>query len=143
MRDLSKPFRLAVFSVLNGNTGGIPIYDEKRLVSSTDNTFILLSTQQQTPQDENDCTWVSRLSIDIEVYNKTGSEVSKDTIDDVSNTILGLLLPTVGVSPISSGGIQFTYAFAESIISRNIGITETESVLQKVIRFVATGVQQS
>ncbi len=143
MRDLSKPFRLAVFSVLNGNTGGIPIYDEKRLVSSIDNTFILLSTQQQTPQDENDCTWVSRLSIDIEVYNKTGSEVSKDTIDDVSNTILGLLLPTVGVSPISSGGIQFTYAFAESIISRNIGITETESVLQKVIRFVATGVQQS
>ncbi len=147
MRDLSKPFRLAVFSVLNGNTGGIPIYDEKRLVSATDNTFILLSTQQQTQQqtqeEVNDCTWVSRLSIDIEVYNKTGSEVSKDTIDDVSNTILGLLLPTVGVSPISSGGIQFTYAFAESIISRNIGITETESVLQKVIRFVATGVQQS
>lgn len=143
MRDLSKPFRLAVFSVLNGNTGGIPIYDEKRLVSATDNTFILLSTQQQTQEEVNDCTWVSRLSIDIEVYNKTGSEVSKDTIDDVSNTILGLLLPTVGVSPISSGGIQFTYAFAESIISRNIGITETESVLQKVIRFVATGVQQS
>jgi len=143
LRDLSKPFRLAVFSVLNGNTGGIPIYDEKRLVSATDNTFILLSTQQQTQEEVNDCTWVSRLSIDIEVYNKTGSEVSKDTIDDVSNTILGLLLPTVGVSPISSGGIQFTYAFAESIISRNIGITETESVLQKVIRFVATGVQQS
>lgn len=143
MRDLSKPFRLAVFFVLNGNTGGIPIYDEKRLVSATDNTFILLSTQQQTQEEVNDCTWVSRLSIDIEVYNKTGSEVSKDTIDDVSNTILGLLLPTVGVSPISSGGIQFTYAFAESIISRNIGITETESVLQKVIRFVATGVQQS
>jgi len=142
LRDLSKPFRLAVFSVLNGNTGGVPIYDEKRLVSATDSTFILLSTQQQTPVDENDCTWVSKLSIDIEVYNKTGSEVSKDTIDDVSNTILGLLLPSVGVSPVAAGGIQFTYAFAESIFSRNVSLSETESVLQKVIRFSVMGVQQ-
>lgn len=143
MRDLSKPFRLAVFSALNGNTGGVPIYDEKRLVSATDTTFIILSTQQQTPRDETDCTWVSNSSIDIEIYNKTGSEVSKDTIDDVSNTILGVLLPTVGVTGITSGGIQFGYAYAESIISRNISISETESILQKIIRFTVQAVEQA
>lgn len=143
MRDLSKPFRLAVFAALTGNTGGIKMYDEKRKVSDSDTEFILFTTQQQTPTEDNDCTWVSNASIDIEVYQKTGSEVSKDEIDDISNTICEVLIPTPGVTNITSGGLQFLHARGESIISRNLSISETESVLQKVIRFVVTVVQQA
>ena len=119
------------------------MYDEKRKVQATDNTFIIFSTQQQTPQDENDCTWIHRCSIDIEIYNKTGSEVSKNTIDDISNTICEVLIPSVGVANITSANLQFVNAFVESIISRNLSLSETESVIVEVIRFVVQTTQQA
>ena len=141
MRDLSKPYRLAVYQALSGLS--TPIFDEKRLVTSTASTFILLSTQQRTPKDENDCSWIARCSIDIEIYNKTRSEVSKDTIDDISNAILAILLTAPGLTPLTSSNIQFGYAQAELIISRNISISETESILQKVIRFTVDCTEQA
>lgn len=143
MRDNSKALRVAIFTALTGNTGGIPMYDEKRKVSATDNTFILFTTQQQTPDEDNDCTWISKCSIDIEIINKTGSEVSKNTIDEISNTICEVLIPSVGVTVLTSANLQFGYAYVESIISRNLSLSETESVMQKVIRFVVQIIQQA
>lgn len=120
------------------------MYDEKRLVSSTASVYVLLSTQQEVPIEQNDCTWINSSSIDIEVYQKTGSEVSKDTIDDISNTILTLLIPTPSTNGLgSSSNLQFSGADCESVISRNLSISETESILIKIIRFVTTIVQQS
>ena len=142
MRDISKPYRLAVFTALSGNVT-VPVYDEKRLISATDTTFVLLSTQQQTPQEENDCTWISRASIDIEVTQKTGSEVSKDDIDDISNLICGILITAPFYTTLTSTNLQFQNAFIESIISRNLSISETESVLIKIIRFVCTVTEQN
>lgn len=132
-----------MYNAINGNLGGVPVYEEKRLVSSSASTFVLLSTQQQTPTEENDCTWISRSMIDIEVIQKTGSEVTKNTVDDISNTILGILLPLPGATGLTSSNIQFGYSYCESIISRNLSFSETESVIQKVIRVVFTTVQQS
>lgn len=144
MRDTSKQLRLSVFNCLSGNLGGVPVYDEKKKVSTTDSTFILLSTQQETPSDQNDCTWICRSSIDIEIIQKSGSEVSKDTIDDLSNTVLTLLLPTPGTTGLSPAyNLQFQNGFCESVISRNISLSETESILQKIVRFVVTIVQQN
>lgn len=120
------------------------MYDEKRKVSATDSTFIIFSTQQQTPDpDTNDCTWISRNSIDIEVYNKTGSEVTKNTVDDIVNNICETLLPSPFVTNITSGNLQFSNAFVESIISRNVSLSETESVMVEVIRFVVQVTQQA
>jgi len=143
LRDTSKQVRLAVFALLSGNVTGFPVFDEKRLVSSTAVKYILLSTQQETPDVENDCTWINRSSIDIEVVQRTGSEVSKDEIDDAANTVLGLLIPTPLVTPMASVNLQFQNATIESILSRNLSITETESLVTKVIRFVVTVVQQA
>jgi hypothetical protein len=144
MRNNNKPIRIAIFTALTGNIGGINMYDEKRKVSATDNTFIVFSTQQQTPDpDTNDCTWISRNSIDIEVYNKTGSEVTKNTVDDIVNTICEVLIPTPFVTPITSANLQFTNAYVESIISRNLSLSETESVMVEVIRFVVQVTQQA
>jgi len=136
LRDNSKALRVAIFTALTGNTGGITMYDEKRKVSATDSTFILFTTQQQTPDENNDCTWISKNSIDIEIVNKTGSEVSKNTIDDISDQILQTLLPSVGTTNLTAGNLQFGYAYCESILSRNLSFSEIESVMVKVIRFV-------
>lgn len=142
MRDACKQHRQATAEALSGNTGGIPVYDEKRWVQDTDSTYVLLSTQQQTPIQENDCTWISLNSLDIEIYQRTGSEVSKDEIDDIANTVLGILIPTPGVCPLTAGNLQFGYAQAESIISRNMSLSETESIVVKVIRFTVQITQQ-
>lgn len=141
MRDISKPYRLAVYGLLQGHIS-VNVYDEKRKVTANDQTFVLLSTQQQTPKDDNDCTWISRASIDIEVTQKTGSEVSKNYIDDISDEICQILVTAPFVSPIASSNLQFGNAVIESIISRNMSISETESVLTKIIRFSCTVVQQ-
>lgn len=141
MRDTSKQIRLAVFTALTGNIG-YPVYDEKRLVSATDDIFVVLGTQQEVPTNDTDCTWINRSAIDIEIQQRTGSEVSKDTIDDISNAILTILIPVPFVTNIMSVNLQFQLANVDSIISRNVSISDTESVLVKVIRFVVTIVQQ-
>ena len=144
MRDTSKQLRNAVFACLDGNLGGVPIFDEKRWVNSAATLFVLCSTQQETPTEDNDCTWINRSSIDLEIISKTGSEVTKDTIDDLSNTILTLLLPTRSTSGVTPpAGLEFTNPIVESVISRNISLSETESILQKTIRFVVTIVQKN
>ena len=118
-------------------------YDEKKSVLASDTVFAILSTQQETPALDNDCTWIQKSSIDIEIYQKTGSEVTKDLIDDLSNQVLALLLPTPWATPLAFSNLQFTNPYCESIISRNISLSETESIMQKVIRFVVTIVQQT
>lgn len=127
---------------MTGYTGGVNIYDEKRHVTATDQLYILLSTQQQVPIEDNDSTWISRNSIDIEVYQRTGSEVSKNRIDDVANMILARLIPSPGQTVLASSNLQFGYATVDSIISRNLSLSETESVIAKVIRFTVQIVQQ-
>lgn len=142
MRDTSKQLRLAVFALLNGNVPGYATYDEKRLVSSTANKYILLSTQQETPSNDNDSAWINTSSIDIEIVQKTGSEVSKDDIDEAANTILSILIPTPWNTPLTSGNLQFQNATVGSIISRNLSLSETESIITKVIQFSVTITQQ-
>lgn len=142
MLDLSKPYRLACSSVLQGVIS-INLYDEKRWVTATDSVFGVFSTQQQTLIEDNDCTWISRCSIDIEVIQRTGSEVTKDDVDDISNEICVILNPSPGVTPLAYSNLQFMSPQIESIISRNVSISETETIIIKIIRFVCTIVQQS
>lgn len=143
MRDTAKQLRQAIFTCLNGVIS-VPIYDEKKLVSSSVKTFVLLSTQQEILTEENDCTWITRSSIDIEIYHKTGSEVSKDLIDDLSNAILVRLMPTPQTTNIiDPSNLQFCNHKVDSIISRNISLSETESVLEKIIRFSVQIIQQT
>lgn len=144
MRDTCKPYRLAMFNCLTGNLGGINVYDEKRKVADTNTTFVLLSTQQETPTEENDCNFITRSSIDIEIISKTGSEVSKDTIDDLANLILQLVIPSVATSGLTApSGYQFHIPVCDRSISRNISISETESILSKILTFTTVIVQQS
>lgn len=153
MRDTAKQLRQAVYQCLNhqvqyfippNELADLPIYDEKKLVSAANKIFCLLSTQQETLTDENDCTWITRSSIDIEIYQKTGSEVSKDLIDDLSNAILVRLMPTPQTTNIiDPSNLQFCNHRIDSIISHNISLSETESVLEKIIRFSVQIIQQT
>ena len=144
MRDTCKPYRIAMFNLLNGNLGGINVYDEKKKVGAADKVFVLLSTQQETQVEENDCSWITRSSIDLEIVAKSGSEVTKDTVDDLANLIIGLVLPTIQTSGLTApSGFQFSGLVLEKTISRNISLSETESILTKILTFVTQIIEQS
>lgn len=138
MYDLSLPYRLSIYAVLNGVIS-VPVFDEKKKVAATNTVFVILSTQQQTPVEENDCVEISRCSIDIEITQKTGFEVTKDVIDNVSNEICQILKPC----PLAWVNLEFQNARVESILSRNVSLSESETVIQKIIRYTCDIVQQT
>lgn len=139
LRDTMKPLRSAVYSVLNGNTDGIPVYDEKRKVAETDQTYILLTTQQETGIEQNDCTFITQSSIDVEVIAGSEFEVSKNVIDDVSNDVTALVMN--GLT--APSGFQFLNLKRESAFTQNLSVTETQSILRKIIRFTVQIIQQN
>lgn len=141
MTDSMKPLRLGIFAVLDGaityNSTAVPVYDEKVFTDESPNLYILLSDQQESNAPErSDCTEPIRSTINVEIVRRTGSEVSKDTIDDVSNSIYALLITSPGIAGFTVSGFQVIDVYKESAISRNVQITETQSILRKIINFV-------
>lgn len=136
-----KPVRHGIYGIINNqvelNAVTIPVYDEKVFTDQSPPLYILLSTQQETlGPDQNDCSEFIRSSIDIEIIRRSGSEVSKDDIDDVSDQLYELIIPSLGEAGFTLANFRISYAARDSAFSQNISITETESVLRKIIRFV-------
>lgn len=137
-----KPYRAAVYSVLNGqifyDSVEVKVYDEKKKVGETVTLFILLSTQQETPIQENDCTDITRSAIDIEIIDVSEFEASKDRIDDISNDVSVAIMNNLT----APSGFQFQNLRRESSITQNLTITETNSILRKILKFTCQIVEQ-
>ena len=147
MKDTQAILRHAVFAVLNGqlsyNSVNVPVYDEKRKAGATDNLFVILGTQQESDDDTSDA-FITDSSIDIEIQHRTAFEVSKDAIDEVGNQILQILMPTP-----QTDGFQVQNLFLitcvrrSSTISRNFSLTDSNSIVAKIITITCKIVQQS
>jgi hypothetical protein len=147
MRDTQKVLRKAIYDALNGtvlyDSAVVPVFDEKRSITSTANLYILLSTQTETASDTSDA-FMTISTIDIEVCHKTGSEVSKDTMDDVANEVLEILFPTAWSVGINNGSLmQIANLRRDRTVTRVIELSSTESVLRKIITLSATIVEQN
>lgn len=143
MRDSMKPLRLGIFAVIDGqityNATPVPVYDEKIYTSESPDLYILLSTQQETPAgDQNDCMFIRDSFIDIEIIRRTGSEVSKDAIDDVSDQLYQLLLPSQGGAGFTVSGFQVSDPRLVTANSQNVTLSQTQSVLRKICKFAVT-----
>ncbi len=147
MRDTQQILRMAVYNLLNGNlsynSDNVPVYDEKRKSGDADNIFVILGTQQESDDDTSDA-FITDSSIDIEIQHRTDFEISKDVIDNISNQILELLLPT----PQSNGfAVQNLFLIQcvrrTSTISRNFSLTDSQSIVAKIITISCKIVQQS
>lgn len=147
MRDTSKILRYAVYNALSGNItyGGtnIPVYDEKKKIHDKASVYVLLSTQQEVPGNDIQGVFDTESIIDLEICYKTGSEISKDVLDDVSNEVLQILLPTpttIGIQQPSGFQIQnFRYSGS---LTRTFEISQTESIVRKILKFSSTIIQQ-
>ncbi len=146
MRDTQKLLRMAVYNLISGqlsyNSTNVPVYDEKRKVGATDNIFVILSTQQETDDNTSDA-FITDSSIDIEINHKSDFEVSKDAIDDVANQILTLILPTPSTDgfPVQSL-FQITCVRRTSTITRNFSISDSQTIIAKIITISSKIVQQ-
>lgn len=149
MKDTKKILRQAIFDALDGNitVGGntLKFYDEKA-PSTDDETFYgILSTQQETGSNDNDSSFITQSSIEIELIQKTGSEVSKDDIDDAYEQIMEILIPepfTLGNTVTVPSGFQFLNPYRESCITNTVILSPTEAVITERFRVVFTIVQQ-
>lgn len=142
MKDTQKILRTAVFQMLNGNIS-IPVYDEKKRVTSNARIYALLSTQQETDENPSDA-FITLSSIDIEIIHRSDFEVTKDSIDDISTEILQILIP----APTSDGLIvqnlfQITNVRRTSTITRQISVSDTDSIVSKIINITCHIIEQN
>lgn len=148
MRDTMMPLRHAIYAVINAaityKLSTVPVRDERLFTGEVPDIYILMSTQQETNVDEQDCTWTTNSSITLETIVKSGSEVSKDVFDKVSNDMMELIIGLPGAIHITMPGFQIITGYRESAITQNIVIAETgQSVLRKLTTFVFKVVQQN
>jgi hypothetical protein len=148
MRDTMKPFRKAIHQTLSGNViykgSQVKIYDEKIFTGDQPNLYVLYSTQRETDITETDCAWETRSSIDILIINRTQSETSKDALDDISDSILILLLNLPhSDNLVTQSGFLIQEVKKDSAVSGLIQISPTETILQKQMTISAIITQQS
>lgn len=142
MIDTMKPLRKATYDILYSHVvykaATIRLYDEKVFHGEIPDIYMLLSTQRERDVTEQDCYWQTQSSIDILFIRKTGSEVSKDVIDDISNIALPLLLNLPGHDNFGAqSGLQILEVKRESASSGNVQISPTQSELQKIVTLTA------
>jgi hypothetical protein len=149
MKDTKKILRLALFNALNGNVtynnNPVVMYEEKLPSGVSPDMFILLSNQQETSSDDNDSCFITKSSIDIEIVHKTGSDLSKDDIDDVYEQLMEILIPkpfTLGGWVIVQEGFIFHNPYRESCITNTVVISETETVITERLKIVFTITQK-
>lgn len=146
MKDTKKILRKAIYDALGSITYGgnaVPFYDEKAPQSNTANIFGIFSTQQETAIERNSSAFITQSSIDIELYQKTSYEVSKDALDDVYESMINTIFPTIGTIGLSvPSNFQFMEGFRESSVTQSVALTETESALITRVKLTFTIIEQ-
>lgn len=147
MRDAQYPLRRAIDQVLTGNVliNGQPInfYDEKKKAGNNEALYCIYGTQQSTPEQAMDSAWITRENIDIEIIQKTQFEVSKDLVDEISNQLYTLLMPQKISSALTNPHLmQVQYFDLQQAITRSLQVSDTESIVQKIVTFTCLVVQQ-
>lgn len=147
MRDTHYPLRKAIFGVLNGNIvvngTNVGLYDEKKRIGANEWIYAIFGTQQTT-RDRTSEYWITRELIDIEIYQQTDFEVTKDFIDQASNVIYELLMPNpINAALPNPSLMQIQHFELERAISRTVELSATTSAVQKIITFTCLIVQQN
>jgi len=137
--DAEKAFRKAVFEALNNNivVGGnnIPVYDEFAADDAPD-LFVVIGNMYADDR-RNFAKWVTGLVIILQVVQVQKRAITKDVIDEVANTIKGILLPsidTIGLSIDNPFSVNNLYRESSSYLSEQ---NNTNWVMRKIERYRA------
>ena len=148
MKNTQKPFRLAIFNALNGqlsyNSTPVPVTDERKLQSDTSKIYVIFGRQTETPIEENDCAFITQSTIDLLIVSKTFSETSKDTVNDIADDILELLLTTPQINGFTEpSGFQVQNIKLGYSETGTMRMNSTDIMLTQLLTITAQIVQQS
>jgi hypothetical protein len=139
---------MAIHAVINGNVTyndqPIYFYDEKKKVGRTDKVYGLYGTQQSTRgEDMNDSTWITEEKIDIEILHKSEFEVTKDFIDEASDQIYELLMPSRLNAALPDPTLMLIQHFElDQALTRAVEVSPTETIVSKIMTFSCKMIQQ-
>lgn len=142
MKDTMKPFRKAVFDCLNTfvlyKSTAVLVADAKVPTGQQPSLYILLGRQWEQDRTDQDCGWETKSGIEIQIIAKSGSEVSKDALDDISQSIYDLVLTLPGSNLLAvQNGFQILELRRESAAIGDVQISPTQSELQKIVSLTA------
>jgi hypothetical protein len=141
--DREKAIRAAFFTPLDGNLNysgsEVKIFDQKFEPNANSTNYVLISNQSSQDQGNFNCfRWTSRIT--LQVISKTQSSVSSDVVDDIGEQIENIIFPG---NPSQNGltqqtGWQILNVALESVNYTSIQITDTNSVITKILTFSLT-----
>jgi len=146
MKDTQRPLRMAIYGVVGDNIlyQGQPVklYDEKKKVGRTDKVYMLFGTQQSTRDRTSDC-WITDERIDIEIIQRSEFEATKDFIDDISDQLYQLLMPDPINDSLPDPSLMLIQNFElEQALTRSIQLSDTETIVEKIVTFSCKVIQQ-
>jgi hypothetical protein len=148
MRDASGAFRTAVWAALDGNltavfdgsNSPVSVYDEQ-VTTDRDSLYVLLSSENST-DESNRTRFVRNVSLLLEITHKPDYSIDSRVLDDISDQILEVLLPTTQTDGlIAQSGWQFVALKVESGNKLNMAISSTSSIHRKLITLTCRVVQ--
>lgn len=148
MKNTQKPFRLAIWNALNGfvtyNAQNIPISDHKKAATDSTKIYITFGRQTETPTERNDSAFITQSTIDILIHSKTFSMVSSDTVNDIADQILELLLTTPQINGFTEPlGFQVQNIELQFSELGNLQVLPADFALTQLLTITAQIVQQS
>ena len=138
-KDPEIVFRKAIYNALNGTIlfGGnvVPVYDE--FASDTaPNLFVVLGNQYADDR-RNFAKFVTGSVIIIDIVHHQNRAMTKDVVDAVSNSIKGILMPTLsaaGLTLDAGFSVNNLYRETSSYLSEQ---NNTKWVVRKIERYRA------
>ena len=141
--DREKAIRTAYLTALQGNitydSSPVKIFDQKFEPNANDSNYILISNQSS--QDQGNFTsfrWTTTIA--LQIVSKTQSATSTDVVDDIGQLIEGIIFPgdpsVNGL--IQQDGWQILNVSLESVNYSQLQITETNTVISKILSFSQT-----
>jgi hypothetical protein len=144
-KDPESVFRKAVYNALNGNVSyngtNVPVYDE--FASDTAGDLFIVLGNQYADDKRNFAKFVTGCVIIIDICHIQNRAMTKDVVDAVSNTIKGILMPSLvltGLTLDAGFSVNNLYRETSSYLSEQ---NNTKWVLRKLERYRADIQQDS
>lgn len=143
MFDVSNDIRTSYLSILDGNISyngkNVPVYGNDPF-NTTPQNYIIISDIIET-QDNNNQKFVTSALVTIDIYSEQYLMRDNSIVDDISNQVLTLLIPTTGQLNIGNSIFQI-FALSKSS-SRYLSLQDGQNYIARKIIIINNSIVQN
>jgi len=106
-RNLSKPLRTAYYAALSGplSLSGVKVFDSWQAAEGFRSNHVIIGRIGESNQNTAD-TFISRVTVEIQAVTVQTNGFSSEDSEELEDTILQILIPTVKTHSITMTGFQ-------------------------------------